>query len=150
VTAVDDLATWFTQIWDEREQAARDEMKLVEYAREAWRAEYAVSYQWVRNVANNNGSVVSSLFAPGAPTPQEVLARIAADRQILALHHPDRHLENWFWLERECAECKHRWHKWLPDKPPTEIGPEQGCPTVRLLALPYADRPGYQEAWRPA
>lgn len=23
------------------------------------------------------------------------------------------------------------------------------CPTVRLLALPYADREGYQEEWRP-
>ncbi|CAM5718479.1 DUF6221 family protein [Streptomyces fumanus] len=23
------------------------------------------------------------------------------------------------------------------------------CPTLRLLALPYADRPGYREEWRP-
>ncbi|WP_373305012.1 DUF6221 family protein [Streptomyces bluensis] len=23
------------------------------------------------------------------------------------------------------------------------------CPTLRLLALPYADRDGYQESWRP-
>jgi hypothetical protein len=23
------------------------------------------------------------------------------------------------------------------------------CPTLRLLALPYADRPGYRDEWRP-
>lgn len=80
--------------------------------------------------------------------PASVLARIAADRQILALHHPDRVLENWYWLERQCAECGHRWHRWIPDTPPTVIGPETGCPTVRLLALPYADRPGFRDEWR--
>jgi hypothetical protein len=26
---------------------------------------------------------------------------------------------------------------------------EEPCPTLRLLALPHADRPGYREEWRP-
>jgi len=25
----------------------------------------------------------------------------------------------------------------------------QVCPTLRLIALPYADRPGYREEWKP-
>ncbi|MFC7340344.1 DUF6221 family protein [Saccharopolyspora griseoalba] len=26
---------------------------------------------------------------------------------------------------------------------------ERGCPTKALLGLPYTDRPGYQQRWRP-
>lgn len=36
---------------------------------------------------------------------------------------------------RRCASCEDV--KVLP------------CPTLRLMALPYADRPGYREEWRP-
>ena len=78
-----------------------------------------------------------------------ITARIAADRKILALHQPDRGADTWYWLERECAGCGRRWHgNTPPGTPPTVIGPERGCPTVRLLASAYADLPGFQEAWR--
>ena len=82
------------------------------------------------------------------PTTAQMLARIAADRKILELHHPDRVLENWYWPERRCAECGQGWHGMTPiETPPTVIGPERGCATVRLLASPYKRREGWQEEW---
>lgn len=64
-------------------------------------------------------------------TPTAVLARIAADRQILALHVGSH-------------ECPGELGWWGPD---TNAG--DWCPTARLLAVPYAERPGYREEWRP-
>ncbi|MCT9092817.1 DUF6221 family protein [Streptomyces sp. ASQP_92] len=60
--------------------------------------------------------------------PARVLADIEAKRQILDLHvaEPGQHPDF-------CGHDKHE----LP------------CPTLRLLALPYADHPDYREEWRP-
>jgi len=61
--------------------------------------------------------------------PERVLAEVEAKRRMLDLHqstagqHPDF--------------CGHDMHE-LP------------CPTVRLLALPYAGHEGYREEWRPS
>ncbi|MBG0828533.1 hypothetical protein HS041_12215 [Planomonospora sp. ID67723] len=63
-----------------------------------------------------------------ANDPRDVIARCEAELRIIGLHsampgqHPDF--------------CWHDKHE-LP------------CPTVRLLALPYADRPGYLPEWAP-
>lgn len=118
----DDIAAWLTQIWDEEEQSARfahDLAASIDYG--------IVDFQWVRFVRDALGGMVRShSFDAGAPSPASVLARIVADRKILALHvggsYPD-----------ECGLCNES----LP------------CETVRLLAEPYADRPGYNEQWRP-
>jgi hypothetical protein len=79
--------------------------------------------------------------------PSRVLAECAAKRAIIARHHPDRHLENWYWSQRKCAECGGTWHKWLNNDVPTDIGPEQGCWTLRSIAAVYADHPDYQQEW---
>ncbi|MFE4420419.1 DUF6221 family protein [Streptomyces sp. NPDC056817] len=67
--------------------------------------------------------------------PSRVLREIDAKRQLLELHHsielPTEALD-------ACAECE-----------VTGAYPEYPCRTLRLLALPYADRPGYREEWRP-
>lgn len=91
---------------------------------------------------------VARVCAEMFPPPWEV-AECEAKRRVVELHHPDRHLENWYWMDRKCAECRKPWHKYMPGKLPTDIGPEKGCPTLRLLALPYVDHPDYDEAWRP-
>ena len=80
--------------------------------------------------------------------PSRVLAECEAKRRIVELHVPDRHLENWYWTQRKCAECGGLWHVITPFAKPTDIGPEQGCLTIRLLALPYADHADYREGWR--
>lgn len=79
--------------------------------------------------------------------PARVLADVEAKRAIVALHQPDRQLENWYWSERKCRECGNLWHKWIPDRRPTDIGPEQGCQTLRFLAQPYRDHPDWREEW---
>ena len=62
--------------------------------------------------------------------PARVLAEIDAKRRLIDTHQPERRgvfVDLW---------CVH-------DKQPNP------CDTVRLLALPYAARDGYQESWRP-
>ncbi|WP_432010164.1 DUF6221 family protein [Streptomyces cucumeris] len=61
--------------------------------------------------------------------PARVLREIDAKRRILAEHA----LNGWV-----CSTCDNG-----------EVEQVFPCPTLRLLALPYADRPGYREAWRP-
>jgi hypothetical protein len=61
--------------------------------------------------------------------PARVLREIDAKRQIISEHDT----EGWKIGDR-VHDCQ-----WT-DRP---------CRTLRLLALPYADRPGYREEWRP-
>lgn len=70
--------------------------------------------------------------------PARVLREVDAKRQLLALHavdyreRPERVLGEVD--DPFCAEC---------------VGERYPCATIRLLALPYVDRPGYREEWRP-
>jgi hypothetical protein len=63
--------------------------------------------------------------------PARVLREIEAKRRIVDAHER-RPMPGGY--TADCAQC---WGAVWP------------CPTLRLLALPYDDRPGYQEAWRP-
>lgn len=68
--------------------------------------------------------------------PARVLAEVEAKRQIIDLH---RHRPEQAWdgstLTGDCAEC----------------GDEHfPCPTLRALALPYADHPECHPSWLPA
>lgn len=58
------------------------------------------------------------------------LAECDAKRRIVELHHP----KEWYAWDPACQLD-------VPDSGPP-------CGTLRLLALPYADRPGYREQWR--
>lgn len=78
-------------------------------------------------------------------TPDALIADIAAKRKLLGAHRVDK--------KGRCKTCA-RWttdttddgHKL--DRVAYE-GVEAPCLTRRLLALPFADHPDYQEAWRP-
>ncbi|WP_333742672.1 DUF6221 family protein [Streptomyces ardesiacus] len=67
--------------------------------------------------------------------PARVLREIDAKRRLIALH---RELEDPQEMQDYCATCE-----------VTGKYPEYPCKTLRLLALPYADRPGYRDEWRP-
>jgi hypothetical protein len=73
--------------------------------------------------------------APDVSLPARVLAECEAKRRIIELH--DR--------PHECSTYDHNGDidncTWVLQS--------EDCSTVRLLALPYADRPGYDESWRP-
>ncbi|MFH9403281.1 DUF6221 family protein [Streptomyces sp. NPDC017638] len=67
--------------------------------------------------------------------PARVLHEIDAKRRLLELHAPDQ-ME---YVDGDvCMVCDVRGEE-----------PFYPCATVRLLALPYAGRPGYREEWRP-
>lgn len=81
------------------------------------------------NLVAANGPNPHNLRHLAAWDPARVLAECAAKRRIVARH---RNLSDVNCTACDASECL--------DFP---------CPTLRLLALPYADRPGYDEAWRP-
>jgi hypothetical protein len=61
--------------------------------------------------------------------PERLVAEVEAKRRILAEHA----LNGWV-----CDTCDNG-----------EVEQVFPCPTLRLLALPYADHPDYREEWRP-
>lgn len=70
--------------------------------------------------------------------PARVLREVEAKRQIVDLHRPvqRRSTGSSGGAIEDCQVCDH-----FPAQYP--------CPTLRLLALPYADHPDYREGWRP-
>jgi hypothetical protein len=107
---VDDLAAWLTQVWDEQEKAAdpADRRDIIYYP------------------AERSGFPVSNV----EPIERaSVLARIAADRQILAFVQR---------VQLNAGEPPH----W-------DVGDAEALGhVVKLLAQPYADRPGFRDEWR--
>ena|SRR5690606_16992256 len=71
--------------------------------------------------------------------PKRMLADLDAKRRVLDEHAPRSvtgfDVDGWEHTEDMCAACV------SADNWP--------CQTLRLLALPYAVRPGYREEWRP-
>jgi hypothetical protein len=127
VTAVDDLAAWLTAVWDEQEAAAKAAFSNQEDPEHGWG-------QQGRAVTPHVGVIHEDVQRDHVVAwhPGVVLARIAADRKILALHAPEKETPKGGGKPYViCGTC---WG-------------EPICQTIRLLAQPYADRPGYQESW---
>ncbi|MFE1550590.1 DUF6221 family protein [Streptomyces sp. NPDC058718] len=82
--------------------------------------------------------------------PARVLTEVDAKRQIAREHGPsDKHTTIWDWPELGtwCGECGTDPCRELSACP--ICGTSDGCRTLRLLALPFADHPDYREEWRP-
>ncbi|MEU9002986.1 DUF6221 family protein [Streptomyces sp. NPDC048551] len=71
--------------------------------------------------------------------PARVLAEVDAKRQLLQAHGPLNVQGDPF---TGCTTCS--WRDQMD-----ELWVQYPCPTLRLLALPYADHPDYREQWRP-
>lgn len=69
--------------------------------------------------------------------PARVLAEVEAYRRIVELHQRDPDWSGWSgdWC-RTCGTA-------------SEYPTDWPCETLRLLALPYAEHPDYDESWRP-
>ncbi|WP_066586278.1 DUF6221 family protein [Cellulomonas timonensis] len=88
-----------------------------------------------------------------------LLAEIAADEadpycdgageyQRCAEQSDRRHLE--CEAKRRIVELHiSRGFGWCEHYSPFDDNIDDLCPTLRLLAIPYADRPGFREEWRP-
>lgn len=114
-----DLAEWLTE-------QVREDMRLVTERTEdgltlddSWHTRQCGYYQGEHMVPCD------------CAVPERVLHDCATKQQVVAIHirqdnGPDQ--------ADSCWTCE---------------GEDWPCPTLRLLALPYADRPGFREEWRP-
>lgn len=131
------LAAWLTQIWDEDEALAKAAKSQARGSLAADSGDWETFQNGgVQDVASRDTIV----YDEGSPSPEQAefiarndpalaLARIVAEREILATHY----------LEAgACAECGD----------PLEYTVAWPCPTLRLIATIYADRPGFLEEWR--
>lgn len=142
----DDIAAWLTQILDEDEAVADGLMTKYGCSPARWGMgdkipgtdQHIIVSEWTRadgSTARESIGIAASrelVLRLTFRDPASALARIAADRQILATYLAYRDAP-----ERMTDVRADSWWRALDE-------------VVRLLALPHADRPGYQEAWRPA
>lgn len=131
---MDDLAAWLTQIWDEQEKT------LLQITHEGDRPHWP-GCQFLGDV-------------PGycnCDLTEQMLARITADRQILSrlraleVESHEQWLDYTDWIDGAHSRT-HRERQHTEQ----EIAEIPGLIyALKCSALPYADRPGYQEAWKP-
>lgn len=95
--------------------------------------------EWLRAQLDQDEVVASAEVFPHRI--KRGLAEVAAKRQLIDGHDPD-------WPRLECPTCcgYDGNDNYGVERRPREAYP---CRVVRLLALPYADRPGYRDEWRP-
>lgn len=157
---MDDLVTWLRAQLDDDERVAR----------------MAADGPWCREGAGQIVGGPGGQFLIAARSqawngdhiarhdPARVLVEVDAKRRIL-----DEHLPEWRTVEwphdqngrgeaQACRRCQTVEHTtWNPPIGEAGVLPEgfvtpyvlAPCLTLRLLALPYAGRPGYREEWRP-
>ncbi|WBB73251.1 DUF6221 family protein [Micromonospora sp. WMMD1128] len=106
---------------------------------------------WLRAQLDDDERAARAWLPLGNPTaadrehiarhdPARVLAEVDAKRRIIDEHEPYPQPQRMATGEiLACSTCGS-----VDDSPV-----EWPCPTVRLLALPYADRAGYRDEWRP-
>jgi hypothetical protein len=131
MSSMDDLITWLRAQIDEGEAHGRKVAKLVAED-EAWMADVA----WMPD-------------PPSGEPGKEFLADLESKRRLVELHSPAN-------PNAEPREGSPGW----PDKPwlycatcgsgePNEYPITWPCETIKLVALPFSDRPGYREEWKP-
>ncbi|MFJ9037448.1 DUF6221 family protein [Streptomyces sp. NPDC102406] len=136
---MDELVRWLGEQYDE------DARRLHAAADEAGGEVWQYDGRYVRALPEGDMVAVGSqdLMEAGIGEhvaewdPARVLREVDAKRQTLALHSVSGG-----------HECSTRDARGDIDHC-TWIMEAEACTTVRLLALPYADRPGYKETWRP-
>lgn len=141
---MDDLVQWLRAQLDDDERTAR------EAGGASWE-ELPVS-GWVHTSA-----LPASEWQPPGYDHHVASAPLPADRAHIVRHDPARVLREIDAKRQIIDECAH-WHDKLAreavDPSPVPF-PALGevldavTPILRALALPYADRPGYREEWRP-
>lgn len=145
---MDDLVRWLGEQLNEDERIAR--------------ASTPGPWVWTpeTDVWDQNGP---TLIREGTDAPDAELVEVAAgwghdawgmnisdaDKAFIAAHDPARVLREIDAKRRIIAE--HALNGWVCSTCDDGEVPPQAfpCPTLRLLALPYADRPGYRKEWAP-
>jgi hypothetical protein len=125
---MDDLIAWLRACLDDDERVARQVM-----------AEPGGFYLEAETDDTNVMTIGAHVYRW---TPKRVLDEMDAKRRILDLHE---HVPAAPWgrtdvTEIGCTICAYR---------QDDVIGKGWCQTVRLLALPYADREGYRDEWKP-
>jgi hypothetical protein len=137
----DDLAAWIRAQLDEDERMATDGGRL---RGDSWTAvERARPTTVLWDVVGSGRGQVAEAMAWEAQhiarhDPARTVREVDAKRRIVSLHEgriPDVDGSDHCWI---CVQ-----------DPSTAIDPDPWpCTTLRLLALPYADREGFREEWK--
>lgn len=148
---MDDLVRWLGEQYDEDERAARAATPgpwvqaegTGPLGHRVGTADESDWVAWTGEIAEGRSEADATFIA--AHDPARVLREIDAKRRLLAPHKPglnpgmdsdDNDPSTWLPV---CSTCQ-----------TTIAHPgDWPCESVRLLVLPYADRAGYREAWRP-
>jgi len=145
---MDDLVTWLRAQLDEDERAVTGSGDLgwLTYRRPDGTMAYTVPASLAPDGSWIAVGAVARDFASAVVVSceRERLAEVDAKRQMVALHVPvaggqgftgDKYGR----IDFACQCCGDS----------DEFGVAWPCDTVLLVALPYADRPGYQQEWQP-
>lgn len=154
-----DLYTWLKAQLDDDERLARGAADSMLWhgpvkAGEIWESDKGFVYTegqvpglrdeclWKADTPGRYTREMSELVAHHVARhdPARVLREVEAKRQIVEVHQPFEVVE-----DPACQVCADTSDKYS-DEWTREEWP---CLTLRLLALPYADRQGYREEWRP-
>jgi hypothetical protein len=124
---VDDLITWFREQLDDDERIASAAGSLNSTWREVGRTGVIVCSEGGRAE-----ELIEAHIAPPAPhitrfDPARVLREVEAKRRLVELHSPGS----------DPCDAHDASLRSVP------------CEVIELLALPFSDRPGYREEWRP-
>jgi hypothetical protein len=144
---MDDLIMWLrTQLDDdEREQVGvieRVGRALAVVDLEAFPGAYEARKEYYDELAE------VALKAAGFD-PARVLREVGAKRKIIALHAVVVERVNTRFNPRTGERNRSRYELCCDLCGLASDDPTSACETVRLLALPFSDRPGYQEEWKP-
>ena len=149
---MDDLVTWLRAQLDDDERVAREGTP---FGTGRWLADG----ETIRD--SEGGCVVHDDGEQDRGTaehiarhdPARALAEVDAKRRILDLHTGEHDCPEW-----KTGVYADDWPIGVSHGKPGErwahitvehFEADEPCPTVRLLALPYADRPGYRDEWKP-
>lgn len=139
---MDDLARWLTAQLAEDERIARAAAR--QRGGGTWKAERdAREILEIVGEQPHPGAYIPVILQPDDDEttvhiaewdPARVLREVEAKRRIVEQHRPVGY----------GGVCLSLCHTRAPGQPQT-----WPCLTLRLLALPFADRPGFQDSWRP-
>lgn len=152
---MDDLITWLRSQLDDDEQianaAARDAGEPVWSAGDEFLSESVTTAETRSYIASGPYAGLNWEIRQHIAEydPARVLREVEAKRRLVELHQP---------ANPDAVPCE-GYAGW-PDKPwfycatcgsgePNEYPITWPCETIKLVALPYADRPGYLDTWRP-
>ncbi|WP_410633352.1 DUF6221 family protein [Amycolatopsis sp. cmx-4-83] len=141
---MDDLITWLRAQLDEDERIATQDGVL---AGDTWHVLELLPGRVTAEVMRLGGTVAKleehDAEHMARHDPARVRREVEAKRAIIDMHQPDIQFSSDQQFCRKCAtgdscdDCLDY---------STQVWP---CSTLRLLALPLADLPGYREEWKP-